>query len=81
MQDVIEARYLQDYRIWLRFEDGTEGEIDLAGELNGEVFEPLRDPAAFASFAINRDTGTIEWPTGADLAPEFLYARSTQSPN
>lgn len=75
MQDVTEARYLQDYRIWLRFDDGTEGEIDLAGELNGEVFEPLRDRTVFASFAVNPDTGTIEWPDGADLAPEFLYAR------
>lgn len=75
MQDVTEARYLQDYRIWLRFEDGTEGEIDLAGELSGEVFEPLRDRTVFAGFAVNPDTGTIEWPNGADLAPEFLYAR------
>ena len=47
MQDVIEARYLEGYKIWLRFEDGAEGEIDLTGELNGEVFEPLRDQAVF----------------------------------
>ncbi len=75
MQDVVAARYLREYKIWLRFEDGTEGETDLAGELTGEVFEPLRDPAFFASFKVNPDTGTIEWPNGADLAPEFLYAR------
>jgi hypothetical protein len=75
MQDVIEARYLEDYKIWLRFEDGSEGEVDLEGELHGEVFEPLRDRQFFASFSVNRDTGTIEWPNGADLAPEFLYAR------
>jgi hypothetical protein len=37
------AHSLGGHRVWLRFDDGLEGEIDLAGELRGEVFEPLRD--------------------------------------
>jgi hypothetical protein len=41
--DVIEAKYLRDFVVWVKFEDGTEGEIDLAQELYGPVFEPLRD--------------------------------------
>lgn len=32
---VLEARYLGDYRVWLRFNDGTCGEVDLSGELEG----------------------------------------------
>lgn len=40
MQDVVEARYVSEYILWLRFEDGTEGEIDLVEELHGPVFEP-----------------------------------------
>ena len=40
MLDVIEAKYLSEYRIWLRFEDGSAGEVDLASELEGPVFEP-----------------------------------------
>jgi len=73
MQDVIEVKYVSGFVLWLRFEDGTEGEIDLASELHGPVFEPLHDPAYFARVRVNPDTGTIEWPNGADLAPEFLY--------
>ena len=73
MVDVIEARYVNGYTIWLRFEDGTEGEIDLSGELQGPVFEPLRDAAVFAQLRVNPDTGTVEWPNGADFAPEFLH--------
>jgi len=73
MQDVIEVKYVNGYTVWLRFEDGTEGEVDLASELHGQVFEPLQDPTYFARVRVNPDTGTIEWPNGADLAPEFLY--------
>ncbi len=76
MVDVIEARYVNGYTIWLRFEDGTEGEIDLSGELQGPVFEPLRDAAVFAQLRVNPDTGTVEWPNGADFAPEFLYEKA-----
>jgi hypothetical protein len=75
MQDVIEARYLREYTLWLRFEDGRQDEIDLAGELDGPIFEPLKDPAYFRRFQVNPDTGTIEWPNHADFAPEFLYEK------
>lgn len=75
MQDVIEARYLNDYTIWIRFEDGTAGEVDLSSELQGEVFEPLRDVQFFRQFIVNHETGTVEWPNRADFAPEFLYEK------
>ena len=42
----------------------------------GEVFEPLKDPKIFQSFSINDELKTIVWPTGADLAPEFLYQQA-----
>ena len=70
---VKEAIYLHDYVIWLRFNDGTEGEVDLAGELDGEVFGPLIDIQKFKSFSVDPVLETIVWENGADLAPEFLY--------
>lgn len=69
---VLDARYLEGYRVWLRFDDGLEGEIDLAGVLRGPVFEPLEDPAYFANFTVD---WTLTWPNGADIAPESLYTR------
>lgn len=80
MLDVVEVRHLHDYVLWLRFEDGTQGEVDLRAELWGEMFEPLRDLAFFRRVAVNPDTGTIEWPNGADLAPESLVERLRMSP-
>ena len=71
--DVIEAKYIRDYTIWVKFEDGSEGEIDLSAELYGPIFEPLRDVRYFEQLRVDPELGTIAWPNGADFAPEFLY--------
>lgn len=68
-----EARYQGEYRIWLKFLDGTEGEINLEKELWGEVFQPLKDKARFSKFWLDEELETIVWKNGADFAPEFLY--------
>jgi hypothetical protein len=70
---VKEAKYLHDYVLWLRFNDGAEGMVDLKGELYGEVFKPLLDIERFKSFKVDPDLETIVWDNGSDLAPEFLY--------
>ena len=75
MPRLVEARFLREFVIWLRFSDGTEGEVDLAGELEGPIFEPLKDPAYFRLVSLDPSLHTITWPNGADLAPEFLYGR------
>jgi hypothetical protein len=70
--DVLEAKYRGGFVVWLRFRDGTAGEIDLGSELHGPVFEPLRDPLVFQQFTIHPEFRTLVWPNGADFAPEFL---------
>ena len=70
---VIEVAYLDLYRLRLVFDDGVTKIVDLEHELDGPVFEPLRDLEQFRRVRVNMDTGTIEWPNGADYAPEFLY--------
>ena len=70
---VTKAEYLHDYVIWLQFNDGSEGEVDLADELEGEVFGPLKDKKLFKSFSVDPVMETIVWENGADLAPEYLY--------
>ena len=67
------ARALDGYTVRLEFNDGAIKDVDLSGELYGEVFEPLKDFGFFRRVAVNPETGTIEWPNGADFAPEFLY--------
>jgi len=76
---VIEARYVSDYVVRLRFNDGVQGEVDLAGELYGEVFQPLRDKTLFAKVRLHPEIHTIAWPNEADFAPEFLHEQVRKS--
>lgn len=71
--DVVEAKHVAGHVVWLRFRDGTVGEVDLSAELHGPVFEPLRDVAVFKQFRIHPEFHTLVWPNGADFAPEFLH--------
>jgi hypothetical protein len=75
MPRVIDARYVRDEVVWVRFDDGVEGEVDLAGELDGPIFEPLKDPAVFRQVKCDPEIHTVVWPNGADVAPEFLHSR------
>jgi hypothetical protein len=68
---VNDARYIGDYKVWLSFNDGTQGEVDLVSELYGEIFEPLKDVSFFKSFTL--EGHTLSWSNGADFAPEFLH--------
>lgn len=67
---------LPDARLRVSFVDGSAGEVDMHAflrdpKVNGTVFDPLRDPAIFAQARVV--LGTVEWPNGADLAPDTMY--------
>lgn len=68
--EVVEPR--PGHRLFVRFNNGVSGEIDLSAELWGEMFEPLRDEALFMSARQDEVMGTVVWANGADLAPEYL---------
>ncbi len=72
---IIQADHVDGYVLRLRFADGTVGEIDFTDELEGEVFEPLKDPSFFLRFSVSPELHTLVWPNQADFAPEFLYER------
>ncbi|MGQ0650528.1 MAG: DUF2442 domain-containing protein [Gemmatimonadaceae bacterium] len=73
---VLEARYIAGYTIWLRFRDGTTGEVDLAPALRGPVFAPLQELTFFRQYAIHPEFHTLVWPNGADIAPEYLHQQA-----
>ena len=62
-----------DHRLRLVFEDGASGEVDASGWEWRGVFEPLSDPEYFARVGLDEEIGAINWPNGADVAPETLH--------
>ncbi len=67
-----DAWIVRPFVIEVWFEDATHRLIDMSHQLDGEVFEPRRDPDYFLRGSFDRDAGTTTWPNGADLAPEFF---------
>ena len=72
---VVSAEHVRDHILHVRFSDGTAGDVDLGTDLDGEVFEPLKDVGYFARVEVHPELHTITWPNGADFAPEFLYSK------
>jgi len=72
MPRIVDAHYVAGFKIWIRFSDGVEGDVDLSHELTGPIFEALRSVEEFRRFSLHPELRTLVWPNGADLAPEFL---------
>jgi len=72
--EITDVQYLDGYKLKLQFNTGETKAVDLKNELTGEVFAPLKDIDFFKQGKIIYNT--IEWPNGADFAPEFLYELS-----
>lgn len=70
--NIVKASHVKNYVVHLRFSDGSEGDVDLKEELEGEIFVPLLDKEYFAKFSLHPELRTLTWPNGADFAPEFL---------
>lgn len=73
IHDIVDVEVTGTYGLRVTFDDGAIREVRLEGQLEGPVFEPLRDPEMFAQVAVDRESGTVTWPTGADLDPIVVY--------
>lgn len=68
------VRALPDYRLRVRFNDGTEGDVDLSRLIRAShagVFAALRDEALFRRVRVT--LGAVTWPGDLDLAPDSMY--------
>jgi hypothetical protein len=76
MLEIVEAKPMCDHRLYLRFNDGAQGELDIAQIVAFEgVFAALADQRFFQQVYVDADWGTVCWPGDLDLAPEPLWER------
>jgi len=80
LYDVVEVVAKENFKLWVRFEDGLQGEVDLS-ELAGKgVFRRWVDnPTEFSQARVDPESGTVVWPGGLDVAPDRLYSDVAQS--
>jgi Protein of unknown function (DUF2442) len=73
--DITDVTVITHGVLRLTFADGLSGEVDVLDRMRGPVFASARTPPGFLEAEIDRETGTVVWPGGADLAPDTLYER------
>lgn len=72
---VASVEALADYRLKVRFLDGTEGVVDMARLVRSAeagIFSALADSSVFAQAHV--EYGAVTWPGEIDLAPDAMYA-------
>lgn len=73
--NIIEVKPLENYCIYIKFENGEEKVYDVKKEIDTiKFYEKLKDKAYFENIMISGDT--IMWENGEDIAPENLYYES-----
>lgn len=71
--DVIGFQIVGDYTLQIEFDDNHARIINFEPILFGPLFGPLRNLTLFNQVELNRDIGTLIWPTGADIDPNVLH--------
>ena len=73
---ITQAKAQGNYRLFLRFDDGVEGIVDLSDLAGQGVFEAWKRDASFEKARVT-EFGAVEWPGELDLCPDSLYLRLT----
>lgn len=74
--NLIEVKAQQNYRLFVRFDDGLSGAVDLSQFVGKGVFAAWETPGIFEQVSL-AEAGHPEWPGGLDLCPDFLYMQLT----
>lgn len=72
----VEVKALSDYKIWVRFADGTEGQVDLSHLAGRGVFALWQDASAFQNVRIGPGR-EIAWNDEVELCPDSIYLKLT----
>jgi hypothetical protein len=69
------------YRVWIRFDDGLEGEVDLSDLVGKGVFEVWKSVDFFNQVRIDPRSDTLVWGEDIDLDPYVLREEISKRSN
>lgn len=73
----IDVKPLARYKIWVKFSDGAEGEVDLSPLMGKGVFARWKEKGNFEKVHIDAERGAVAWDNDIDLCPDTLYMQVT----
>jgi len=73
MHRVTACRAEEDYKLWIRFDDGLEGSVFLGDLLEIGAFKIWRDVREFEKVSVDPETATVTWEAGIRLNADVLY--------
>jgi hypothetical protein len=76
MKKITALKVLDRYRVWLRFNDGVEGEVDFSGKPRTGVFATWASYEGFRKARIG-DCGELVWDDQIDFCPDALWLHVT----
>lgn len=72
----IQVKALPNYKLWIKYADGVEGEVDLSHLVGKGVFTLWNDYSAFEKVYIGTSR-QIAWTDEIDLCPDAIYMQVT----
>ncbi len=76
MKKITALKVLDNYRVWLRFNDGAEGEVDFSSKRRSGIFGIWNRYENFRAARIG-DSGELIWNDQLDLCPDSLWLQVT----
>ena len=77
MLKISSAKALSNYKIWIQYSDGIEGEVDLSHLVGKGVFSAWKDANVFQNFRVENGR-SIHWTDDIDLCADALYLEITE---
>jgi len=66
----------ENHRLFVRYDDGASGVVDLSAYAGRGVFAGWMEPGVFEQVRL-AEAGHPEWPGNIDLCPDALYMQLT----